>query len=297
MERIPQNVLFALPERVRRDIEEQAGKLVRVEELRLHTGRRATLTSAGRNIPTSVVLTRHEIDRMLTRLCEGSVYAYRDTIAEGYVSMRGGVRVGVCGRAAISGGKIVGVYDIDTLAIRIPHKSPPLGHEVVKLIEKMNYTRGVLIYSPPGVGKTTLLRSVSVLLSSGNDARRVSVVDTRGELAFSLDAPLLCLDLLSGYPKHVGISLAARTLGSQVIICDEIGNRAEADAIREAHNCGIPLIASSHGASVHELLGRTGIAELHRSGAFGAYVGIKRAGDFGFEYDICMREDAENAWS
>ncbi len=295
MERIPENVLFSIPERVRYEIEEQAKKVQRVEEIRLHTGRRATLTSSGKNIPTSAVFTRNEIDRTLTRLCEGSVYAYRDTIAEGYISLRGGVRVGVCGRAAMSGGKIVGVYDIDTLAIRIPHRSPVLGHEIVKLIGEMNYTRGVLIYSPPGVGKTTLLRSLAVLLSSGSDARRVSVVDTRGELGFSLDQPGLCLDLLSGYPKHIGISLAARTLCSQVIICDEIGNRAEADAIREAHNCGIPLIATSHGASVRELLGRSGIAELHRSGAFGAYVGIKRRGDFGFEYDIGKWEDAQDA--
>ncbi len=296
MDKIPENVLLSLPERVRLDIREQAAKLTRLEEIRLHTGRRATLTSSGKNLPTSAVLTRQEIDRTLTRLCEGSVYAYRDTIAEGYISLRGGIRVGVCGRAAISGGRIVGVYDIDTLAIRIPHKSPLLGREVIKLLGEMNYTRGVLIYSPPGVGKTTLLRSLALLLSSGNDARRVSVVDTRGELAFSLDSAALCLDLLSGYPKAAGISLAARTLGAQIIICDEIGNRAESDAIREAHNCGIPLIASAHAGSVRELLGRSGIGELHRSGCFGAYVGIRRRGDFGFEYDICKREDADIAW-
>ncbi len=297
MDRIPQNILFSLPERVRSDISEQAKKLARVEEIRLHTGRRVTLTSSGRNIPTSAVLVRNEIDRTLTRLCEGSVYAYRDTIAEGYVSLRGGIRVGICGRVAVSGGRIVGVYDIDTLAIRIPHKSPPIGGEVIKLIEEMGNTRGVLIYSPPGVGKTTLLRSLALLLSSGSGARRVSVVDTRGELGFSLDQPALCLDLLSGYPKAVGISLAARTLGSQVIICDEIGNRGEADAIREAHNCGIPLIATAHAASVRELLGRSGISELHRSGCFGAYVGIGRKGDFGFDYDICKREEADDAWA
>ncbi len=296
MSEIPEQIRLALPERVRGEIENSAVELGRVEEIRLHCGRRVTLTSGGRNLPTSCILTRDEIDRVLTRLCGGSVYAFRDTIAEGYISLCGGIRVGVCGRAAISGGKIRGVYDIDTLAIRIPHRSPPLGREIVGILEEMNFTRGVLIYSPPGVGKTTLLRSLAAMLSSGGCPRKVSVIDSRGELAFALDSPSLCLDILTGYPKQAGIELAARTLGSQIMICDEIGSRAEAEAICEAHNCGVPLIATTHAASVRELLGRTGIGLLHRAGCFGAYVGLSRKGSFGFNYDICMREDADIAY-
>ena len=296
MSDIPEIVRFALPERVRKDIENAASKQKRVEEIRLHCGRRATLTSAGRNIPTPAVLTRQEIDRMLTRLCEGSVYAFRDTIAEGYIGLRGGVRVGVCGRAALSGGKICGVYDIDTLVIRIPHPSPPLGSEIAELIRKNEFTSGVLIYSPPGVGKTTLLRSLAGILASGERAVRVSVIDTRGELGYSLGDANLCIDILSGYPKHIGISIASRTLSPQVIICDEIGSRAEADAICEAQGCGVPLIATAHASSVRELLGRSGMGVLHKSGCFSAYIGIRRSGEFGLSYDICKREDACNAF-
>jgi stage III sporulation protein AA len=254
------------------------------------------LTSLGKNVATPTVLTRGEMDAVLLHLCEGSVYAYRDTIAEGYISLRGGIRVGVCGRAALSGGKICGVYDIDTLIIRIPHPSPPIGKEIVDLMLESGFTNGVLIYSPPGVGKTTLLRSLAVLLSSGKDAKRVSVIDTRGELAYSLDSPTLCIDLLSGYPKHVGLTLASRTLGPEVMICDEIGSRAEAEAICEAHNCGVPLIATAHASSVRELLGRAGMGMLHRAGTFGAYVGIRRSGNYSFFYDICKREDADIAY-
>ncbi len=296
MNEIPESVKIALPSRVRLEIINAAKKLDRVEEIRLHCGRRATLTSLGKNIATPAVLTRSEMDAVLMHLCEGSVYAYRDTIAEGYISLRGGIRVGVCGRAALSGGKICGVYDIDTLVIRIPHPSPPLGKEIIKLMNDCGFTSGVLIYSPPGVGKTTLLRSLAIMLSSGKDAKRVSVIDTRGELAYSLDSPTLCVDLLSGYPKHVGLTLASRTLGPEVMICDEIGSRAEAEAICEAHNCGVPLIATAHASSVRELLGRSGMGVLHRAGAFGAYVGISRSGRFSFTYDICKREDADIAY-
>lgn len=296
MSNIPECIKLSMPPRVCGDIINAAKKLDRVEEIRLHCGRRATLTSLGKNIATPVVLSREEMDRILMRLCEGSVYAYRDTIAEGYISLRGGIRVGVCGRAALSGGKICGVYDIDTLVIRIPHQAPPLGKEIVDLMNESGFTSGVLIYSPPGVGKTTLLRSLAVMLASGKDARRVSVIDTRGELAYSLDSPTLCIDLLSGYPKHVGLTLASRTLGTEVMICDEIGSRAEAEAICEAHNCGVPLIATAHASSVRELLGRAGMGMLHRAGTFGAYVGISRSGNFSFTYDICKREDADIAY-
>ena len=296
MSKIPEYIMFALPERIRIDIDEASSRHKRIEEIRLHCGRRATLTSSGRNIPTQSVLTREEIDRTLTRLCEGSVYAFRDTIAEGYIGLRGGVRVGVCGRAALSGGKICGVYDIDTLVIRIPHPSPPLGAEIAELIRKAEFTGGVLIYSPPGVGKTTLLRSLAKILSSGERAVRVSVIDTRGELGYSMGEPSLCLDLLSGYPKHIGISIASRTLSPQVIICDEIGNRLEAEAICEAQGCGVPLIATAHAANVRELLGRSGIGMLHKSGCFSVYVGLSRRGEFGFSYDICPREDADVAF-
>jgi stage III sporulation protein SpoIIIAA len=100
----------------------------------------------------------------------------------------------------------------------------------------------------------------------------------------------LCIDVLSGYPRGLGIEIATRALSAEVIVCDEIGDYVEAMALVSSHNCGVPLIASAHAGSVEELLRRTGIMLLHEADIFGAYVGIKRDGSGGFLYDVHYRD-------
>ena len=117
------------------------------------------------------------------------------------------------------------------------------------------------------------------------------MVDTRGELTFSVGGGDLCVDVLSGYPRALGIEIATRTLSAEVIVCDEIGDYTEAMALVSSHNCGVPLIASAHAGSVDELLRRTGIMLLHEANLFGAYVGIRRSHGMGFEYNVTYRDD------
>lgn len=264
----------------------RAGALL--EEIRLRRGRCASLTVGGRNIPLDISLTGLEMDETLLRLCGGSLYAHSETIKQGYVSLPGGIRAGICGQAACEGGKIIGVSEVSAIVLRIPHKAPPLGEEICRLLYAGELTRGVLIYSPPGVGKTTLLRGVAAALASGASPLRVALIDTRGELCAGLESRGLTVDVLSGYPRREGIEISARTLGAQVIICDEIGGGAEAEAIMSVHNCGVPLVASAHAGGLGELMKKPGIAQLHRGRCFGEYVGISRAAGvaFAYRYDI-----------
>ena len=189
---------------------------------------------------------------------------------------------------------MTGVNEISSFSIRIPHPAPPIGQEIADLLRQLSLTRGVLIYAPPAVGKTTLLRSVTAQMAGGEHPLRVSVVDTRGELCYGLSSPTLLVDLLSGYPRGLGISVAARTLSAELIVCDEIGDLEEAREIVQAHNCGVPLLASAHAAHVSELLARPGLRLLHEAKCFGAYVGLtRRPGAFDFYYNVVEWEAAD----
>lgn len=258
------------------------------EELRLHADREATVTSAGRNLSTGVILSRDEMQNLLLRVCGGSLYAYRDTISRGYIAMRDGVRVGVVGSAAVEGGQVIGVSDVTGLMFRLPHRIAINVSPVIDLLRRGGLLDGILIYAPPGVGKTTLLREVT--RRAAREWRTVAV-DTRGELASGLGGSDLRLDILSGYPRAVGLEIAVRCMAAQVVTCDEIGGPDDARAILSAANHGVPLIATAHADSVAGLLRRSDIRSLHRAGAFGAYVGIARAHGTGFSYRITMREE------
>ena len=286
-------LIACLPDRVRRELlamaEGYADFWTRLFEIRLRASHHVALTVDGRNLLLSVILDHAELSTTFSKLCDNSIYAHAESLRQGYLTAYG-CRVGVAGRAVREGGQVSAMADIRSLCIRIPHRVVGAGAVAARVFREMACRRGILVYSPPGVGKTTLLRDLAYTLSCGSDARRVAVVDTRGEL-YGADAPVACqIDVLEGYPQGAGIELVTRTLSPQVILCDEIGSEADAAAILSVAGCGVPLIASAHGGSVEEVRARAPIRLLEAGGIFGAYIGIAR-GETGYTYAI-HREDA-----
>ena len=277
-----------------------AGQGGYIEEIRLRAGREASLTVGGRNLMTSVVLSGGELTAILTHMCGGSLYAFDQTIREGYITLPEGIRVGVAGRAVCEEGRIIGVCEITSLCIRLPHVHRAVGREICRLLRGLNRgetaPRGILLYAPPGEGKTTLLRGVAVGLAGGDGAPplRTVVVDTRGELGFETQGRGLCLDVLRGYPRARGVEIATRTLSAQVILCDEIGDTEEALSLISTHHGGVPLVATAHGGTVGEIIRRTGLRLLHEARLFGAYVGIRRDGYGDFTYRVTPWERIED---
>ncbi len=289
-DRLPECLAEILPYKLYGELQKRFSEFIRVEEIRCRLSQSSYVTVGGENVELSYVTDASDMEKMTSAIFGGSLYAHRDTLLEGYVTLRGGVRVGVCGRASVEGGRISGIYDITSLNFRLPARLLWVGDPIISLIRG---GASVLVYSPPGVGKTTLLRSVATRLSSGEGALRVSVIDTRGELSL-IGGCLGGADVLLGYPKGVGVEIASRVFNPQLIVCDEIGSEGEAEAIISAANCGVPLLASAHGDRLSSLLCRTGLRRLHGACVFTHYAGIWRRLRGEFAYDITRREDADD---
>ena len=233
------------------------------------------LVLSGENIPLRSTLSKGETEALVRRLTDGALYAHRDSIASGYISLDGGVRVGVCGLARYDGERLVGISEISSLLFRIPGGGCDFGDELYSVFAK-GIGSGMLIYSPPGVGKTTALRHLAGRIGNPKLGGRVCVVDERMEF-LPEDYRGCDVDILRGYKRRLGIEIATRTLSPGYVMIDEIGGD-DALAIVDVVRCGIPIIASAHAASFDEIKAKRSLSPLISMGAFSIFVGILREG-------------------
>lgn len=254
-----------------------------ISEIRLRTGASLSLTTRDKNILTPYRCTDDDIKYTVRALCGNSLYSHSETIKEGYICTDGGIRAGVCGRAVTENGRIISVTDISSISIRIPHRVPGASDELCKLIMTPGF-KGMVIYSLPGVGKTTVLREIAARLGAKPYNLRIAVIDTRFEICGGLGGELT-IDALSGYPRSKGMETALRTLSPQLMICDEIGSFEDSEAIRESYGSGVPSIVSAHAGSIDELKKKKYIKDLLDMGAFSYAVGLCRNSQ-GFSFSV-----------
>ncbi len=243
------------------------------EEIRLYRGGQAILVCGGKTHRVGTPLSGGEMDAAVRGLCGGSLYAHADTIREGYLCTAQGIRVGVCGRAVCRDGCITAVEEITSLCIRLPHTVPQAADAILPLLFGEGRLRSLLIWSPPGVGKTTALRALALRLGQREPPLRAAVIDTRFELC---DPAGTTVDYYCGYPRDAGIAMAVRTMSPDVILCDEIAGETDARAVADARAAGTAVVATAHAGSREDLLSRPALRTLWETETFTVLVGLRR---------------------
>jgi stage III sporulation protein AA len=254
-----QEVLRVIPPWMRDDVD-KLGKN-RLQELRLRLGQKPELRMGQSNVFLDRIVSREDIHYVVNIGSQYSPWAAA-TMGKGYLTIRGGHRIGLCGDAVIHDGNMTGIREVTGLCIRVARDFPGIaaGAKALK--------GSVLILGPPGSGKTTLLRDlIRQRSNSGNGC--VAVVDEREELFPSnMNVKTGLLDVLPAYEKSAGIQQATRLFSPQVILCDEIGSSEEAQAVLNACSGGCTVIASAHAATLSEAKRTPALARLLESGKF-----------------------------
>ena len=261
---------------IRRMAASRRGGVGEIREIRVRAGGLCSFLHKRERIVLYYSPSAEEVSSLVSRLSECALYAQRDSIASGYISLAGGVRVGVCGYAKYEYKSFVGVSDLRSLVFRIPTGECEFADRLYEIYTERP-VHGMLIYSLPGVGKTTALRALAAMIGSGRDAKRVAVIDERCEFSED-DYSESEVDILKGYKRKKGIEIATRTMSPEVIMIDEIG-ADEADGVSAVIRTGVPFIATAHAGSIDELLARPSLSPLYECDAFDLFVGISHAGD------------------
>lgn len=236
-------------------------------------------------------MTAEEMQKCFHALCGYSVHSMQAQINQGYLSVKGGHRAGVCGTMNRMPDGSYAVQQVSAINLRI-------ARDVICEIPAfltLPPQQGMLIAGQPSSGKTTLLRS---LVRRWAQQCCVSVVDERQELFPSAQNRPFDCDVFSGYPKHIGMQHALRAFAPQILVCDEIGGQEDAEAVCRAVNAGVCVVASVHADDLRELKKRPPVRMLLQTGAFTKAVFLKgRAAPGQVRQVYDLDDDSESAWS
>jgi stage III sporulation protein AA len=264
-------ILDALPENLQKIVMRIPYNIAEnIEEIRIREGRPLMIQSRDKNYylcsdgtPSLALkgvywITHEDTHKILQRISNYSIYAVEEELRNGYITLTGGYRVGLAGKAVLEHGAVKTLKYISSFNIRISRQVIGAADKVIHYIASGNRICHTLILSPPQMGKTTLIRDIARQLSDGFPGFtgvKVGIVDERSEIAGCFQGVPqnkvgIQTDVLDACPKAVGIMMLIRAMSPAIIITDEIGKAEDVDAIEEALNAGIKIITTAHSSDI-----------------------------------------------
>lgn len=267
-----------------------------VEEIRLRAGRPMTVVSPEGEIPTGAMVTQEDLELTLEIASQASAYAALSQVKNGFITVRGGHRLGLCGTGVMKSGEVSNLRQISSLALRVAREVHGAAGMILPSLKEGDALQSTLILSPPGRGKTTLLRDLICCISDGKGIAplRVGVADERGELASMFGGQPqmqmgLRTDVMDGCPKAEALLMLLRGMNPQVLAADEITAPEDVEAMEVATGCGAILLATAHAGGVEDLCRRPLYRALMAQGIFRRVVTI-RVEHGRRRYQVCTPE-------
>lgn len=276
-----------LPRQIRSFLTNSKIKVNKIQEIKIRTGKplvvichRDELILREPSKNGIYIVTEADIKEMIEYICNYSLYAYEEEMRQGFITIEGGHRIGLCGQVIVENGRVKNLRHISSINVRIAHEVIGCADKVVPYIIKDQRVYHTLIISPPGCGKTTFLRDIIRQTSDGNSYIKgvtVGVVDERSEIGgcykgIPQNQLGMRTDILDGCPKAEGLIMLIRSMRPEVLAVDEIGTKEDVHAIDYAMHCGCKMIATVHGKSLDEIRDKPVLGELVRDKRFERYI-------------------------
>lgn len=259
-----------------------------IEEIRIRINLPIIVKLAEKEKIIDYKVSTEDINYIFQKICENSIYAYQNQIANGFVTIKGGNRVGIVGTAVVQNGKVTNLNYVSGLNFRIAQEIIGCSNKIMPNIIRGETIYNTLIIAMPGMGKTTLLRDIIRNLSNGFTdgntkikGQNISVIDERGEISATYRGGSqndlgIRTDVLNDIPKAIGMKMAIRSMAPQIIAADEIGSVDDVNAIQYAICCGIKGIFTAHGNSVEDVKKNTELKSLIDNKTFEKFIIIKK---------------------
>lgn len=243
----------------------------RLEEIRIKENKPCILIVNNKEIIKNHIVSNEELKYLLQKISNYSLYAFEDEIKRGFITIKGGHRVGLAGECVCENGNIKTIKNITSLNFRICREIIGCAKNIIRYVISNNRVYNTLIISPPKCGKTTLIRDITRMLSEAG--KRISVIDERSEIAACfMGVPQMKLglrtDVLDNCPKVIGMNMAIRSLSPDVIVTDEIGTDEDIISLNNAINSGVNVITTIHGFSIDDLKNREVFMKILNSSVF-----------------------------